>query len=39
MGYPGSVSRLLSTARTDKELSMKRRELAEILLPEKKARP
>ena len=39
MGHPGSVSRLLSAGRTDKYLSMKRRELAEILFPEKKAHP
>jgi hypothetical protein len=39
MGHMGSVSRLLSAARNDKPLSMKRRELAEILFPEKKAFP
>ena len=37
MGHPGSVSRLLSAGRADKYLTMKRRELAEILFPEEKA--
>ena len=36
MGHPGSVSRLLSAGSADKYLSMKRRELTEILFPEKK---
>jgi hypothetical protein len=31
--------RLLSAGRADKNLSMKRRELAEVLFPEKKAHP
>lgn len=35
MGHLESVNRLLSTASTDKELSMKRCERAETLFPEK----
>jgi hypothetical protein len=37
MGHPGSVNRFLSAGRADKYLTMRRRELTEILFSDKKA--
>ena len=38
MGHPGSVSRMISAGRTDKNVARKRNELAGILFSEEKPR-
>lgn len=39
MGHPGSVSRMLSAGRADKDLAMKRKALTQILFPDEHSTP